>query len=63
MTVVLTDVFFWVDSTAVLNYVKSDIGQFHHFMANTVNFMPICSHSDQWKYVPTKLNPALLLRL
>ena len=61
MTVILTDVFFWTDSTVVLNYIKSEIGRFHRFVANRVDFIRICSHPHQWKYVPTKLNPADLL--
>jgi len=54
-------VFFWTDSSCVLNYIHSNDGRFQRFVANRVAY--IRSHTDvsQWFHVPGSLNPADLL--
>ena len=52
---------FWSDSTVVLNYIKSNNGRFHRFVANRIAFIRSVSKPEQWFYVPSELNPADLL--
>lgn len=53
--------FFWTDSLIVLNYIHSDSGRFHRFIANRVAFIRAVSKVEQWRFVPGSLNPADLL--
>lgn len=54
-------VFFWSDSTVVLNYIKSDHGRFQVYVANRIAYIRSKSAVDQWNHVPGNLNPADLL--
>ena len=49
---------FWTDSTVVLQYVRNDSRRFHTFVANRVAEIREVSRPDQWKHVPSHLNPA-----
>ena len=49
---------FWSDSTTVLKYLKSPTGRFKVFVANRVAAIKEVSEPSQWRYVPTKQNPA-----
>ena len=50
--------YFWTDSTSVLGYVKNETARFHVFVANRVQRIRERSAPEQWRYVPTDLNPA-----
>ena len=50
--------FFWTDSTSVLKYVANSHTRFHTFVANRLSQIHDCSSPYQWRYVPSKLNPA-----
>ena len=49
---------FWTDSQVVLAYISNEVKRFHLFVANRVKKIRECSDVTQWKYVPTKENPA-----
>ena len=50
--------YFWTDSTSVLRYVNNKTARFHTFVANRVTVITEATRAEQWKYVPTNLNPA-----
>ena len=54
----LDEVVFWTDSTTVLKYLSSTSGRFKVFVANRIAIIKEVSQPSQWRYVPTKLNPA-----
>lgn len=54
----ISESFFWTDSTIVLRYIANSDKMFKTFVANRVNQIKQGSVIEQWKYVPTKLNPA-----
>ena len=47
---------FWSDSMTVLRWVKSPKLQFTTFVSNSRN--PSLTSSEQWRHVPTEVNPA-----
>ena len=49
---------FWGDSITVLRWVKSDSLQFTTFVANRVAEILHLTDRDQWRHVPTDVNPA-----
>ena len=49
---------FWTDSTTVLRYLANTDKRFQTFVANRVSRIRDCSDLGQWRYVPSKLNPA-----
>ena len=49
---------FWTDSTSVLRYINNKDKRFHTFVANRITAIHEGSDPEQWKYVPTKSNPA-----
>ncbi|XP_073671982.1 uncharacterized protein [Paramisgurnus dabryanus] len=49
---------FWTDSTSVLKYIKNEDRRFQTFVANRVTTIRVNSEIEQWRYVPTALNPA-----
>ena len=51
-------IFFWSDSTVVLQYIASSSRRFHTFVANRVAEIQDSSDSSQWRHVPGQLNPA-----
>ena len=52
---------FWSDSQAVLNYIRSEKGRFQTFVSNRVSLIRSLSKVDDWRFVPTQLNPADIL--
>ena len=52
---------FWTDSIAVLQYLKSERGQFQSFVANRVAHIRSITSLSEWCHVPGELNPADLL--
>ena len=51
-------VIFWTDSTIVLRYIKNTSKRFQTFVANQLQTIHDASSFNQWRHVPTKLNPA-----
>ncbi|XP_071490097.1 uncharacterized protein [Diadema antillarum] len=49
---------FWTDSTAVLQYIRSESRRFKTFVANRVARIHATSAPEQWRHVDTKSNPA-----
>ena len=49
---------FWTDSTSVLRYINNKDKRFHTFVANRITVIHEGSDPEQWRYVPTKSNPA-----
>ena len=49
---------FWTDSANVLWWIRGYSRTFKSFVANRVGEIHSSSSPDQWRYVPTKLNPA-----
>ena len=50
--------FFWTDSETVLKYVQNEKARFPVFVANRLAIIHDGSSVDQWRYVPTNVNPA-----
>ena len=49
---------FWTDSRVVLGYIFNEAQRFHVYVANRVQQNRDLTSVDQWRYTPTKLNPA-----
>nr|XP_054593653.1 uncharacterized protein LOC129160674 [Nothobranchius furzeri] len=49
---------FWTDSTAVLRYIQNENKRFKTFVANRIHTIRENSEVDQWRYIPSGLNPA-----
>ncbi|XP_072046826.1 uncharacterized protein [Amphiura filiformis] len=49
---------FWTDSMTVLRYINNEAARFKTFVANRLGVIHDGSHASQWRYVPTKDNPA-----
>jgi len=49
---------FWTDSINVLWWIRAQSRVFKLFIANRVREIQASSNPDQWRYVPTNLNPA-----
>ncbi|XP_057366956.1 uncharacterized protein LOC130687815 [Daphnia carinata] len=49
---------YWSDSTTVLSWIKSTSCHFNVYVGNRVGEILELSTADQWKYVPSGLNPA-----
>ena len=54
----INHVYFWSDSTTVLKYISNNSTKFETFVANRISFIRDNSSIEQWRYVPTKQNPA-----
>ena len=50
--------YFWTDSNIVLGYIINNTRRFKTFVANRVHQIKENTDNDQWRYVPTKWNPA-----
>ncbi len=51
-------VFHWTDSTTVLYWVNDDTQRFQKFVANRLDKLRDRTTLEEWRYVPTSLNPA-----
>ena len=49
---------FWTDSLLVLQYITNEKRRFKPFIADRVNEIQDASAPEQWRHVPTSLNPA-----
>ena len=54
----LQGVKFWTDSLTTLQYITNEKRRFKPFVANRVNEIHEASNPQQWRHVPTSLNPA-----
>ena len=52
---------FWSDSMDVLYWIRGQSRKFKPFVANQVGEIQASTNPEQWRYVPTKLNPSDLL--
>ena len=52
---------FWSDSMDVLYWIRGQSRKFKLFVANRVGEIQASTNPEQWRYVPTKLNPSDLL--
>ena len=52
------DVTFWSDSMNVLWWVRNHSRNFKPFVSNRIGEIQTNSKPEQWRYVPTELNPA-----
>ena len=58
LNIEIREVTFWSDSMNVLYWVRNQSRKFKSFIANRVGEIHAATEPGQWKYVPTKLNPA-----
>ena len=49
---------FWSDGNVVLQYLTNESRRFHTFVANRIAEIRESSEPDQWRKVPTQINPA-----
>ena len=49
---------FWTDSKVVLEYIQNNTKRFKIFVANRIHQIHESCRVEQWRYVPSKLNPA-----
>ena len=48
---------YWSDSKLVLGYIRNNTKKFMIFAANRIQQIQEDSEVEQWRYVPTKINP------
>ena len=58
---VTNGVYFWTDSTAVLMYLASFTCNFQAYVANRLAYILSSTTIEQWKKLPSKMNPADIL--
>ena len=49
--------YFWTDSQVVLSYIKNEDKRFKIFVANHIQYIQDRSSLEQWRYVPSIINP------
>jgi hypothetical protein len=52
---------YWTDSQAVLGYVRNKSQRYKVFVGNRVSYLQGVSSPSQWRYIPSKQNPADVL--
>ena len=55
------EVVYWSDSTSTLKYINNERTRFNVFVANRLTVIHDGSSKEQWRYVPSALNPADML--
>ena len=58
LNIQMSDVTFWSDSMNVLWWVRNHSRNFKPFISNRIGEIQTNSKPEQWRYVPTELNPA-----
>lgn len=61
MNMDVKNVIFWSDSTTVLWWIRNTSQKYKQFVANRVKEIQNTTDPSQWRYIPTKENPADLL--
>ena len=61
MEIKMNQLVFWSDSLNVLWWIRGRSREFKPFVANRVSEIQSSTDPAQWRYVPTKLNPADIL--
>lgn len=54
----INNVTIWTDSTTVLRWLTSEHCRYHSYVANRVEEMLETKNANDWRYVPSKENPA-----
>ena len=54
----ISNILFWTYSKTVLYWIRSDAGRFKVFVAQRLGEIQDLTNATQWRYVPSKLNPA-----
>ena len=49
---------FWTDASVVLRYIQNTSSRYMSFVANRLELIHTLSTPQQWRYVPTNVNPA-----
>ena len=49
---------YWTDSTIVLQYISNTAARYHTFVANKVAEIQDVTDAKEWRYIPTRENPA-----
>ena len=55
---VIDRIVFWTDASVVLRYIQNTSSRYMSFVANRLELIHTLSTPQQWRYVPTDLNPA-----
>ena len=58
LTMKIDHTMFWTDSQTVLKYIANETTRYPVFVANRIAVIQDGSNVNQWRYIPTKLNPA-----
>ena len=58
LTMKIDHTMFWTDSQTVLKYIANETTRYPVFVANRIAVIRDGSNVNQWRYIPTKLNPA-----
>ena len=58
LVIPIENVIFWLDSTNVLWWIRGHSRTFKPFVANRIGEIQSVTSPNQWRYVPTELNPA-----
>ncbi len=58
LTLKVDETIFWTDSQTVLKYIANETTRYPVFVANRIAVIRDGSDVSQWRYIPTKLNPA-----
>ena len=58
LVILIQHTVFWCNSTNVLWWIRGHSRVFKPFVANRIGEIQLVTDPDQWRYVPTQLNPA-----
>ena len=53
---------YWTDSKVILGYINNEVKRFKIFVANRVLTIKESSNVEQWKYISSKDNPAMMVQ-
>ena len=58
LTIEKNSITYWIDSACVLYWIRVYSKKLKPFVANRVSEIQVNTSPDQWRYVPTQMNPA-----